>query len=364
MRKWIVAILVAMLCLFVLTMASADTGFTITETGTNELTMFKDAGIMECGTYFHVMFNAAGLDKSKPITLIDVSSPFPLSTYPVDYVGINGVDWWMSDPVTGEDYYGIIDVEVCDLQSIMPGDYTIVFTLSHNGQEATVSYLLHIVDAAPNTPIGVTGCEESYMIRPNETVTVTPVMQPTDWAGAYQTKMYFHAGKKDGNSCSYILSDEGHEYAVKTSNEGEQLLHYTFTDSSMEIIGIVPGFYKISITFSAPETNAVYYVSIPLTVLNADGTAPLYVPPIYYEIDYDFSGMNDSEYYYETVRYKSNLAISINCYMEDYENTGVLNDLVEATGLEALEGQAILTGLDGEEYVYEINGWQPYAQPG
>ena len=64
MRKWIVVTLMAVICLLWLVTVSADTGFTITETGTNQMTMFKNAGIMQCSTYFNVLFNDTGLAAS------------------------------------------------------------------------------------------------------------------------------------------------------------------------------------------------------------------------------------------------------------------------------------------------------------
>lgn len=366
MRKWIFVTLVTVFCLAVMTMASADTGFTITEVGMDEWTLFKDAGIMtQTSVYYNVLFNATGIDTSKSITLAGVSSPFQLEWCSVEYYGINSYGW-QSDETTNTDYYGSINFYISEdvFQDLECKDYTINFTISHNGQTATIPCLIHILDNPPKTPESITGYEASYTIRPDETITITPVIQPTDWAGSYLTIINFYAGKKDGNSISYQLSSQENTYAVKMGDNDTKLLLYSYTDTSMSITGKVPGFYKASIILYAPGTNTQYNLNIPITVLNADGSSPVYVPTIYYEIDNDFSGTNNGTYFYETTRYKSDLTLWINCYMDDYENTGVLNDLVNAEGVQALEGQVFLTGPDNKEYVYEINGYQPSAQAG
>ena len=364
MRKWIVATVMAVICLAWLSAASADTGFTITETGTNEMTMFKNAGIMQCSTYFNVLFNATGLDENEAIRLTNYS-PMVSQFYvwPVEYFGVNGVDGWMGDPVTDEDFYGNLMVEVPEevLQGLAVGDYPLEFTLSQKGKSATVSFLLHIADALPNAPTAATGFESSYTIRPNETITITPAMQPANWAGNYLTKINFYASKKDGNAFPRQLSG-GNEYAVMTGENGEHLLEYSYTDTSMTITGKVPGFYKASISFWAPETNLNYYITIPITVLNADGSQPVYVPPIYFDIDGEMSGMDDSTYVFETVRYKSDLSMSMNVYM--YDESGALNDLVENAGTDSPAGQAVITGPNNARYEFELNGYQPYVQPG
>ncbi len=361
MRKWFTMALLTVICIACLAAASAETSFAITETSRNEWTLFKNTGVMSRYTYFNALFNATGLDASKVFTISEVQAPFEIEYYAPEYYGIN-TDGWQSD-YEDHDFYGCVPFSIADdvLQTLECKDYTLTFTV-HNGSTAKLNCVIHVVDAMPKTPTGIAGAEESYTIKPDETVTITPTLNPSGWAGTYETLTRLYVGKSSGSGYSVMLSDG--TKALVTGDEGEHLVVYTSDGATRTITGKVPGYYRISVTILLPYANAYYDLNIPLTVLNPDGSAPINKPKISYSIDSDMSGDESGPYFHEITRYLTKLTMRLNCYMEDWDYTGILNELVDSMGAQAVTGKAVFTDANGKEYVYQITGDTPYAPSG